>query len=216
LRGVYAPCYTALNTFGDTIKDIDPKTTLVLVIDLQNDFCHEKSVLSRNRSRNRKCALAIYKFVKEVKKQGVKIAFTQQIYDKSKLTSRQKHYYKKYGNICCKRGSFGAKYYQYTPPKDKLFTKYNFDIWQNNKFIKFLDKNKIDTLIITGVEILCCVLYAVLGADERGFNIVVPKDLVSGADGDAKKQKDLLNIMGTLYGPVVSSKDILRILNKHY
>lgn len=197
-------------------KDINPKKTLVLVVDLQNDFCHEKSVLPRKRSRNRKCANAVYKFVEEAKKRGVDVAFTQQIYDKSKLTPRQKQYYKKHGNICCKKDSFGAKYYKYQPPKNILFIKYNFDIWQNKKFINFLDNKKIETIIITGVEILCCVLFAVLGADERGFNIVVPKDLVSGVDEDVKKHKDLLNIFGTLYGPVVSSRDILKIWDKHY
>lgn len=197
-------------------KDIDPKKTLVLVIDLQNDFCHEKSVLSKKLSRNRKCAVAVYKFIEEAKKRGVDVAFTQQIYDESKLTPRQKQYYKKHGNICCKKESFGAEYYQYQPQKDRLFVKYNFDIWQNKKFIKFLDDKKIDTLIITGVELPCCVLYAVLGADERGFNVIIPKDLVSGVDGDERNHKDLLNIIGALYGPVVSSKDILKIWDRNY
>jgi len=197
-------------------KDMNPKKTLVLVVDLQNDFCHEKSVLTKKNTKNRKCAIAVYKFIEEAKKRGVAVAFTQQIYDESKLTPRQKQYYKKHGNICCKKGSFGAEYYKYQPTNDKMFVKYNFDIWQNKEFIKFLDDKKIDTLIITGVELLCCVSFAVLGADERGFNIVVPKDLVSGVDDSIKQQENMLNTIGTLYGPVVSSKKILRVWDKYY
>jgi nicotinamidase-related amidase len=37
-------------------------------------------------------------------------------------------------------------------------------------------------LVICGVELVCCVLYAILGADERGFDYLVPQDLVSGQD----------------------------------
>lgn len=33
-------------------KDIDPKKTLILVVDLQNDFCHKKSLLPRKRLQN--------------------------------------------------------------------------------------------------------------------------------------------------------------------
>lgn len=120
-------------------KDINPNKTLVLVVDLQNDFCHPKSALKRKRSKNRQCALAIYKFIEEAKKRGVTVAFTQQIYDESKLTQRQKQYYKKRGStICCKKNSFGAEYYQYQPPKNRLFIKHNFDIWQIRNFVKFL------------------------------------------------------------------------------
>lgn len=36
--------------------------------------------------------------------------------------------------------------------------------------------------MIAGVELVCCVLYAVLGASERGYHYVVPEDLVSGQD----------------------------------
>ena len=41
-----------------------------------------------------------------------------------------------------------------------------------------------------GVELVCCVLYAVLGAAERGYHYMVPRDLVSGQDpGDQAGNK---------------------------
>lgn len=209
--------------------DIDPKKTAVVVIDLQNDFCHERSVLKTKRDRNRKCAEEIYKFIKDAENNEVKIIFSQQIFDKANLTWRQKKYYanlisgkrKVFGaykgkmEIPCKKGTFGARYFNYDPPKNSLFTKANFDIWQNKKLIKFLDKNKIETLIITGVEVACCVLYAVLGAEERGFNVVIPRDLVSGVDEGLKDQTSLLKIINEMYGPVVNSTDIIKIWKKN-
>lgn len=206
-------------------SDIDPNKTAILVVDLQNDFCHGNSVLKRKRTRNEKCAARIYRFIEQAEKAGAEVVFSQQIFDKSKLTWRQKKYYDKlvsgkretFGaykgkiKIPCVKGTFGAEYFNYEPPKDKLFTKFNFDIWQNKEFVKFLDKNKIETLVITGVEIACCVLYAVLGAEERGFNIVVPRDLVSGVDEGLKDQRHLLKIINEMYGPAVSSEEIIKI-----
>jgi nicotinamidase-related amidase len=58
--------------------------------------------------------------------------------------------------------------------------KHRFDIWQSQEFNDALSEWDIDGLIIGGVELICCVLYAVLGAEERGFQYVVPQDIVSG------------------------------------
>ena len=191
-------------------KTIDPKKTAVLVIDFQNDFCHRRNVFEAKFSRNRKAAEKTFKFIEEAKKKGIGCIFTQQIYDESKLSKRQERYYAKQKVIPCKKGSFGAKYFKFNPPKDYLFTKYNFDIWQNKQFMKFLDKNNIDSLIITGVELTCCVLFAILGADERGFNIIIPRDLVSENDSWTEEYNSLLKILDRLYGPLTTSKEILK------
>jgi hypothetical protein len=56
--------------------------------------------------------------------------------------------------------------------------------------VGFLEDNDIDGLVICGVELVCCVLYAVLGAAERGYHYVVPQDLMSGQDpGDESDNK---------------------------
>jgi nicotinamidase-related amidase len=61
-------------------------------------------------------------------------------------------------------------------------TKHRFDCWQSREFTDVLEARDVDGLVIAGVELVCCVLYAVLGASERGYHYVVPEDLVSGQD----------------------------------
>lgn len=194
-------------------KKLNPKSTRIVVIDLQNDFCHPKSVYKTKREKNSETAKRVHEFVKKAEKFEIETLYFQQIYDESKLSDRQIRYYKD-NKISCEKGSFGAEYFEITPPKDKLFTKYNFDLWQNKQFQKYLDDKNIDTLIFTGVEILCCVLFAIMGADERGFNLVVPKDLVSSVDGWEKEAENILDFVGKLYGPVVPSSEILNVWQK--
>jgi nicotinamidase-related amidase len=46
--------------------------------------------------------------------------------------------------------------------------KHRFDCWQSSAFTDELQRRDIDGLVIGGAELARCVLYAVLGAGERG------------------------------------------------
>lgn len=75
-------------------------------------------------------------------------------------------------------------------PGSVTVAKHRFDCWQSPEFLRELEHRDIDGLIICGVELVCCVLYAILGADERGYHYLVPTDLVSGRDtGDETDNK---------------------------
>jgi nicotinamidase-related amidase len=67
-------------------------------------------------------------------------------------------------------------------PSSRVVRKDRFDVWQSREFLDVLWEWDVDGMVIGGVELQCCVLYAALGADERGFHYVVPQDLVSGMD----------------------------------
>lgn len=64
-----------------------------------------------------------------------------------------------------------------------MVVKHRFDCWQSPAFVNVLETLDIDGLVIGGVELVCCVLYAVQGAYERGYHYLVPQDLISGFDG---------------------------------
>ena len=84
---------------------------------------------------------------------------------------------------------------------------------QSPSFTGFLDGNDIDGLVICGVELVCCVLYAVLGAAERGYHYMVPRDLVSGQDpGDQAGNKAVRDYLRFNHPEHVldSSEEILR------
>ena len=68
----------------------------------------------------------------------------------------------------------------------------------------------IDGLVIAGVELRCCVLFAVMGADERGYRLTVPLDLVSGLDeGDATYNKAARDFLRFTYEAPPSSDFLL-------
>ncbi len=86
----------------------------------------------------------------------------------------------------CALGTWGAELYLDPVPGAAVVVKHRFDCWQSTAFTNQLQRRDIDGLVICGVELVCCVLYAVLGASEGGYHYLVPTDLVSGQDfGDA-------------------------------
>ena len=86
----------------------------------------------------------------------------------------------------CAAGTWGAELYLDPVPGSTIVVKHRFDCWHSTAFTDELQRHDMDGLIICGVELVCCVLYAVLGAAERGYHYLVPTDLISGQDfGDA-------------------------------
>ena len=192
---------------------LKPDKTRIIVSGLQNDFCHPRFVSRTNREQNTKTAYKVNDFVSTAAKFGFEALYFQKIHDENNLTVRQikQIHYLQPDKIFCEAGTFGAEYFHINPPEDRGFIKNNIDLWQTKQFIDYLDQNDVDTLIFIGNEIIRCILYAVLGAYERGFCFALVKDLVSPF-GFKRESKNILDIISKFYGPVVSSKEILEAM----
>jgi nicotinamidase-related amidase len=108
------------------------------------------------------------------------VIYTRQVLDLARLTTRQRRWERPDG--LCAAGSWGAELFIEPVTGAAVVIKDRFDCWQSQAFTDVLQASDIDGLIICGVELVCCVLYAVLGASERGYHYLVPQDLVSGQD----------------------------------
>ena len=105
------------------------------------------------------------------------------------------------------------EFYKLKPlASDKIITKNNYDAFTNPELDDFLRANNIETLIITGVFTDGCVLSTICGGFARGYNIVVPRDLVETTDLPIRQRlaRDLLDyVIPMQYGKVVNSEKLL-------
>jgi nicotinamidase-related amidase len=158
----------------------------VVLVDFQNDFCSPRAGHGRppTNTKNEAAARRANAFAAEASELGARIIYTQQILDWKNLPPRQRRWELPDG--LCAAGSWGAELYLDPVPEATVVVKHRFDCWQSPTFTDELQRQDIDGMIICGVELVCCVLYAVLGAAERGYHYQVPTDLVSGQDfGDS-------------------------------
>lgn len=92
-------------------------------------------------------------------------------------------------------------------------TKPRFDVWQSQEFLSYLHDDPVGGFIIAGVELRCCVLFAALGADERGYRFIVPQDLVSGLDaGDGSYNAAARRLLTELYHAPQTAAPVLETL----
>ena len=161
---------------------LPPQRVAVVLIDFQNDFCSPDVAGGGPVSNTGNAAAAVRanSFAAAAAELGAHVIYTRQVLEPDRLTPRQRRWERPDG--ICSAGSWGADLFLEPVPGSTVVTKDRFDCWQSRQFTDLLDAHDIDGLVITGVELVCCVLYAILGASERGYHYVVPADLVSGQD----------------------------------
>ncbi|SDS58636.1 cysteine hydrolase family protein [Microlunatus soli] len=155
----------------------------VVLIDFQNDFCSPDiggGDPPPPNTHNEQTARRANSFAEQAGALGAHLIYTRQVLDMDMLTERQRRWESPSG--LCAVGSWGAELYLPPVTGSVIVTKHRFDCWQSPEFVRALDERGIDGLIICGVELVCCVLYATQGAAERGYHYLVPTDLVSGRD----------------------------------
>ncbi len=169
-------------TAAGTFFDLPLSRIAVVLVDFQNDFCSPEVNGDQppTNTHNAETAHRANAFAQQASDLGAAVVYTRQVLDFDQLTPRQRRWERPEG--LCAAGSWGAELFVEPVRAASVVVKHRFDCWQSREFLSFLDDNDIDGLVVCGVELVCCVLYAVLGASERGYHYLVPPDLVSGQD----------------------------------
>lgn len=151
-----------------SLADLAASQVAVVLVDFQNDFCHPRASRARPPTNTANAATAhrANRFAAKAADLGAHVIYTRQVLDLDRLTPRQRRWERPDG--LCAVGSWGAELFIDPVPGASIVTKDRFDVWQSEAFTQLLEARGIDGLVIGGVELCCCVLYAVLGAEERG------------------------------------------------
>ena len=192
-----------------SVIDIEPANIAVVLIDFQNSFCLQGTGPVDDKTSNRKAALRSNEFATAANRLGSKIVYTKQVLDPDLVTPRQREW--AVAENICPKGSWESDLFLEPVSGATVVTKYRFDIWQSKEFLQFVETTKPDGFVFAGVELCCCVLFAVLGADERGFRYSVPMDLVSGIDsGNDTYNKAVREYLKLIYNAPDTSEEILK------
>lgn len=200
-------------------EKLNPTSTALLVIDIQNDFCSPSGLMAsmgKDISGMDTMIKKIIELAKACDMAGVPVFYTQQIYDRSKLTNLQKEQYDLDGKmVTCDIAGDGYKFYKLNPPADRIFPKYTYNVFSNHKLNNELSKQHIKTLIVTGVSTQICVETAIRNGFDIGYKIVVPRDLVATTSKDPDTQERTLRLVEKTYGVVVDSVEVIEIFKSN-
>ena len=194
---------------------IDPASTALVVIDVQNDFILPQGVCGRVGDDVSPVAPMIERLkelIEAARRAGVLLVFMRTIYDEPVLSPALAEQYLRrgYPNSICLTGTHGAEFYGGIEPREApneiLLTKHRYSAFWGAPIDLVLRSNGIRTTVLTGVATEVCVELTARDAFFRDYQVVVPSDCVGSYSQD--RQEASLAVMARSFGVVTSAADI--------
>lgn len=194
---------------------VDPKRTAVVVIDVQNDFCHPEGSMAKvgeDVSMAEQMVPRLIAFIDEARRMKVPIIYTQVIHNPwTDSPARRKRLQSRRIDLTnhCWQGSWGADFYKVVPRQDEpIVAKHRYDAFHNTDLDLILRSMGAQTLIMTGVATNVCVETTSREAYCRDYSVVFLEDCTATYDRE-DHQATLVNIKKS-FGVVTTSKEIIK------
>jgi nicotinamidase-related amidase len=204
----------AQRVLWDLGERIDPAHTALVLIDLQNDFCHPDGVMGRageDLAMMREAVRGSTRLLDWARGVGLRVIHVRAEYseqdasDVSLFASRNAS-----GTACCRPGTWGAAVVDELVPHDGEWSviKHRFSAFVDTRLDLLLRANGIRTIVVGGVATQCCVESTVRDASLRDYYVVVVKDAV-GARGRMKHLHDAsLETMSLFFAECLSLDEL--------
>ena len=151
---------------------LDPTTSALLVVDMQNDFVDPRGKLFVPSAPDTVPRIGL--LLERARSSRVPVLYTQDWH----LSDDPE--FKIWGEHAV-AGTWGSEIIQELAPgpRDLVVRKQTIDPFYGTPLDHYLRLLKVDTLVVAGTVANICVLQAVSGASVRGYNVVYPVDAVS-------------------------------------
>ncbi len=206
----------------DMAERLDPRRTALLVVDVQNDFCHPEGVFGRGGhdvTMMPPMAATLRSLLADARRLGLFTVFIRATYDEVVLSPALADNYLKRGftNSQCLEGSWGAEWYGDVQPngapQEVVITKHRYSAFGSTPLDLYLRSNGIDNVVLTGVVTSGCVESIARDAFFRDYVVVICSDAV--ASSSAEQHAAFLRKMQQSFGVVVEAETILQGWSKH-
>lgn len=199
-----------------SIKEkVKPGSCALLLIDLQNDFCHPNGTSSKNGRnlyyvhRMFPCLTELLQNARENKLDIIHVRTIHTVWTDSLV------WQERWGNspnrMYTRQNTWGADFIEEFKPinNELIVEKHRYSAFVNTKLDSVLRSKKKESLIITGVFTNLCVDCTIRDAFMRDYFVVVPGDCV--ACESEEEQMNSLKIFEYAFANVVTKDEIIKI-----
>lgn len=212
----------------DRVPALDPGRVALLVIDLQNDFCHEDGFFARaghDTGPGRRVARQTAALLQELRPTGVEIVFTKSINeDPPTHTLPPRRFAVARDSDAFEEGVGGTR--QHLPgtwgvelvseispgPSDLVIEKGTYNAFHQTGLEEHLRARNVEIVALAGVNTNACVETTARDAYVRGFDVMVLSDCVAGFGNESHLHEASLETLDLLFGVVASSRRFLTAL----
>lgn len=198
---------------------VDPKHTAVLVIDVQNDFCHPEGGQAKagmEISEMTAVVPNIVKLTEDARAHDVPVIFIRNGHSEftRSQAQRNKRGDNSRGGRICEEGTWGADYYLVKPlPGEREVIKFRFDAFIGTKLELLLHNMGIETVVMSGVTTNTCVETTSRHAYVADFNVVFLKDCT--ATHYQHEHEATLHNIDLNFGFVKSAEEVVEAWASH-
>ncbi len=152
--------------------------TVLLVIDMQNDFCKREGALFLERSEG--LAEKIAEVVSSAKKAGFRVVYTQDWHreDDSEFELWPKH---------CVENSWGAEIVEELPEPDFYVKKRRYSAFLMTDLPLLLNELGERELLLAGVATDVCVMHTAVDGLQFGYRVSIIKDCTAGTSKESEE-----------------------------
>jgi ureidoacrylate peracid hydrolase len=196
-------------------EQVDPRAAALLIVDMQNDFCHPEGVSGkrgRQLTMSIEMAPRLEAFIKACRDVGMPTIFVQTIhYPWTDSPSWVRRLEKDGGDSVCRPGTWGAQFYAGIQPQegDIVIMKHRYSAFLGTDLDMILRSRGIRSLLISGVGTNVCVESTLRDGYMRDYYIVLLEDCVGATDLELH-QATLKNV-NLHFGTVSNSNQVKKL-----
>ncbi|SEW21145.1 cysteine hydrolase family protein [Natrinema salifodinae] len=185
---------------------LEPADTAVVVVDMQNGFCHPDGSLYAPGSET--VIEPIAALVERAREAGASLLFTRDVHPLEQFDDA--HYYdefEQWGEHVLE-GSWEAEVVDELPVEaaDHVVEKHTYDAFYNTELEGWLNARGIKDLVLCGTLANVCVLHTGGSAGLRDFRPIMVEDCIGAIEDEHKEYA--IDHADWLFGEVESSDDI--------
>jgi ureidoacrylate peracid hydrolase len=192
---------------------IDPKRTAVVVVDVQNDFCHSDSPLAKigmDVSAAQEMVPRLLQLIDAARGAGATIVWIKMVTNENTVSAAMTEHRTRTrpnAQLICVEGSWGTEFYRVEPePGEPIVVKHRYSAFVDTDLQLILRSRGITSLILTGVATNVCVESTARDAYMRDYYVTFVDDC-SAAYDQAKHDVTLRN-MADYFGVVVKADEV--------
>lgn len=174
---------------------IHTRTAVLLVIDVQNDFCELGHAFHRSGRDLAPIRSMVHEgllpFLQLARNAGLRIVFVAAHYPRGKFHADG------FTELCIE-GTPGAEFYALRPSLDsgreRVLFKSEYDAFSCRALHQFLQEWRAEQVLVTGLTTPSCIRATVMGAATIGYEVILLSDLVAAAAHRRRDHEEVLEI----------------------
>lgn len=192
-------------------QNLDQKNTAVIVVDVQNDYCHPEGAIAKTGidvSAVNKMMPNLQALLASAREHDIPVIFLQTNHEKATDSEVWLSRFKDGINPICHTGSWGAEFFEVAPlSTDIIVKKHRYSGFIHTRLESVLQTLKIETLVMTGVSTNLCVESTARDGFMMDYRIVLLKD--SCAAFSQEEHDMTVKTVDTYFGMAADTKEVI-------